>query len=173
MAVLKVRLYGDPVLRTPAEPVAAVTQEIKAIIADMVESMWHQVGVGLAGPQVGIPLRILVMDDGKRGARALINPTITDRRGSVREEEGCLSLPGIFAEVERSKWLHVSALDGDGAPITFEAAGLQAKIVQHEIDHLDGVLFIDRLTPVMRDRIKKRIHKDGLTKDGRRHAFAL
>ena len=173
MARLSVRLYGDPILRTVAEPVTAVTPDIKTIIADMTETMWHQVGVGLAAPQVGVSLRILVMDDGKRGTRALINPTITERRGSVREEEGCLSLPGIFAEVERSKWLRVSALDGDGAPITLEADGLQAKIVQHEIDHLDGVLFIDRLTPVMRDRIKKRIHKDGLTKDGRRHAFAL
>jgi peptide deformylase len=173
MAVLTVRLYGDPVLRTVAEPVAAVTPEIRAIIADMVESMWHQVGIGLAAPQVGVSLRIVVMDDGKRGARTLINPTITDRRGSVREEEGCLSLPGIFAEVERSKWIRVSALDGEGVPITFEVEGLHAKVVQHEIDHLDGVLFIDRLAPVTRDRIKKRIQKDGLTKDGRHHAFAL
>ena len=173
MAVLSVRLYGDPVLRKVAEPVAAVTPEIKTIIGDMVESMWHQVGIGLAAPQVGVSLRIVVMDDGKRGARALINPTITDRRGSIREEEGCLSLPGIFAEVERSKWIRISALDGEGLPISFEAEGLQAKVVQHEIDHLDGVLFIDRLPPVTRDRIKKRIQKDGLARDARHHAFAL
>jgi len=173
MAVLSVRLYGDPVLRKVAEPVAAVTPEIKKIIEDMVDSMWHQAGIGLAAPQVGISLRILVMDDGKGGARALINPVIADRGGSIREEEGCLSLPGIFAEVERSKWIRVSALDGEGLPISFEAQGLQAKVIQHEIDHLDGVLFIDLLPPVTRDRIKNRIRKEGLAKDSRPHAFAL
>lgn len=173
MAVLSVRLYGDPVLRRVAEPVAVMTPEIKTIIEDMVDSMWHQAGIGLAAPQVGISLRILVMDDGKGGARALINPIIADRGGSIREEEGCLSLPGIFAEVERSKWIRVSALDGEGLPISFEAQGLQAKVIQHETDHLDGVLFIDRLPPVTRDRIKKRIRKEGLAKDSRPHAFAL
>jgi len=173
MAVLSVRLYGDPILRTVAEPVATVTPEIKQIVSDMVESMWHQVGIGLAAPQVGISLRILVMDDGKGGAQALINPAITDRGGSVREEEGCLSLPGIFADVERSKWIRVSALDDEGRPMAFEAQGLRAKVIQHEIDHLDGVLFIDRLPPLARDRIKKRIQKDGLSKSSRHHAFAL
>ena len=173
MAVLDVRLYGDPVLRKVAEPVAAVTPEIKRIIADLEETMWQQVGVGLAAPQVGISLRIVVMDDGKRGSKALINPVIAERRGTVREEEGCLSLPGIFGEVERSKWVRVSAMDGDGQPVEFEAQGLQAKAIQHEIDHLDGVLFIDRLPPVTRDRIKKRIQKEGLSKSTRSHAFAL
>ena len=173
MARLSVRLYGDPVLRTVAEPVTAVTPEIKQIIADLTETMWQQVGVGLAAPQVGISLRILVMDDGKRGTRALLNPSITDRRGSVVEEEGCLSVPGVFADVERSKWISVSAMDENGAPISFEAQGLQAKVIQHEIDHLDGVLFIDRLPPVARDRIKKRIQKEGLSKTTGHHAFAL
>ena len=173
MAVLNVRLYGDPVLRRVAEPVPAVTPELKTIIADMVDSMWHQVGIGLAAPQVGISLRIVVMDDGKGGASALINPVITDRGGAVREEEGCLSLPGIFADVERSKWVRVSAQDEAGQPVSFEAQGLRAKVIQHEIDHLDGVLFIDRLPPVARDRIKKRIQKQGLTKSASRHAFAL
>ncbi len=173
MAVLEVKLYGDPVLRKVAEPVAAITPEIKRIIADLEETMWQQVGVGLAAPQVGISLRIVVMDDGKRGSKALINPVVAERRGTVREEEGCLSLPGIFGEVERSKWVRVTALDGDGQPVEFEAQGLQAKAIQHEIDHLDGVLFIDRLPPVTRDRIKKRIHKEGLSKSTRSHAFAL
>src|SRR5215467_2366949 len=173
MAVLSVRLYGDPVLRKIAEPVSAVTPEIREVIADMVESMWHQVGIGLAAPQVGVSLRIVVMDDGKGGASALINPVITDRSGTVREEEGCLSLPGIFADVERSKWVRVSAQDEAGRPISFEAQGLRAKVIQHEIDHLDGVLFIDRLPPVARDRIKKRIQKQGLAKTTGHHAFAL
>jgi len=173
MAVLNVRLYGDAVLRKVAEPVETVTPEIKALIQDLIETMWHQVGIGLAAPQVGISLRLVVMDDGARGVRVLINPVITDRRGTVREEEGCLSLPGIFADVERNKWVRVSALDGEGRPISFEAQGLQAKIIQHEIDHLDGVLFIDRLPPVTRDRIKKRIQKEGLAKSQGHHAFAL
>jgi peptide deformylase len=174
MAALSVRRYGDPILRQVAEPVAAVTPEIKALIADMVETMWRQVGIGLAAPQVGVSLRILVMDSGKGETRALVNPVITERGGSVREEEGCLSLPGVFAEVERSQWVRVSALDGDGQPITLESQGLEAKVIQHELDHLDGVLFIDRLPPVTRDRIKKKIQKEGLSQEGRRHhAFAL
>ncbi len=174
MAVLSMRRYGDPILRLLAAPVAAVTPEIKTLIADMAETMWHQVGIGLAAPQVGVSLRIFVMDDGKRGARAIVNPVVTERGGVVKEEEGCLSLPGIFAEVERSKSLRIEGLDGEGQPIRFEAQGLQAKIIQHELDHLDGVLFIDRLPPVTRDRIKKKIQKEGLAPEGRRHhAFAL
>jgi peptide deformylase len=174
MAVLSMRRYGDPILRLLAAPVAAVTPEIKTLIADMAETMWHQVGIGLAAPQIGVSLRIFVMDDGKRGARAIVNPVVTERGGVVKEEEGCLSLPGIFAEVERSKSLRIEGLDGEGQPIGFEAQGLQAKIIQHELDHLDGVLFIDRLPPVTRDRIKKKIQKEGLAPEGRRHhAFAL
>jgi peptide deformylase len=174
MALLPVRRYGDPVLRQVAQPVPEITPEIKSLVADMIETMWHEVGVGLAAPQVGVSLRIFVMDDGKRGARTLINPVVTERGGSVREEEGCLSLPGVFADVERSTSLRVTGLDADGGPVELDARGLQAKIVQHEIDHLDGVLFIDRLPPVTRDRIKKKIQKEGLAKDNRRrHAFAL
>jgi peptide deformylase len=173
MAVLTVRRYGDPILRQKATPVAAVTPDLKAILDDMVETMFQQVGIGLAAPQVGIPLRLIVMDDGKRGARPLVNPAIVERRGALRAEEGCLSLPGIFGEVERSEWVRVEALGGDGAPISFEASGLHARVIQHEVDHLDGVLFIDHLPPVTRDRIKKRIQKEGLPEAAPHHAFAL
>jgi peptide deformylase len=173
VALLTVRLYGDPVLRQAAAPVREITPEIKQIVADMTETMWHQVGIGLAAPQVGLPHRILVMDDGKRGVQALINPVIESRSGTVREEEGCLSLPGIFAEVERSRTITVRATDADGKPISFEAGGLKARVVQHELDHLDGVLFIDRLPPVTRDRIKKKIQKEGFPKESGHHAFAL
>ena len=174
MAVLTLRRYGDPVLRQVAQPVADVTPEVKTLVADMIDTMWREVGVGLAAPQVGVSLRIFVMDDGKRGARVLINPVLEERSGAAKEEEGCLSVPGIFADVERSKSLRVSGLDGDGQRIDFDAHGLQAKIVQHEIDHLDGVLFIDRLPPVTRDRIKRKIQKEGFAQDPRRrHAFAL
>lgn len=173
MALLTVRLYGDPALRQMATPVREITAEIKRIIADMTETMWHQVGIGLAAPQVGLPHRILVMDDGKGGAQALINPEIETRSGTVREEEGCLSLPGVFGVVERSKTITVKAMDADGKPVSLEATGLKARIVQHELDHLDGVLFIDRLPPVTRDRIKKKIQKEGFPKETGNHAFAL
>lgn len=173
MALLTVRLYGDPVLRQVATPVRDITAEIERIIADMTETMWHQVGIGLAATQVGLPYRILVMDDGKGGAQALINPVIESRSGTIREEEGCLSLPGVFGVVERSKTISVKAVDADGQPVSLEATGLKARIVQHELDHLDGVLFIDRLPPVTRDRIKKKIQKEGFPKEMGNHAFAL
>ena len=173
MAILSVRRYGDPILRQKATPVASLTPAITTILDDMVETMFQQVGIGLAAPQVGIPLRLIVMDDGKRGARALVNPVIIERAGAVRAEEGCLSLPGIFAEVERSESVRVEALDGDGAPVSFEARDLHARVIQHEVDHLDGILFIDHLPPVTRDRIKKRIQKDGLPEAAPHHAFAL
>src|SRR6266511_3984813 len=101
-------------LRRKAAQVREVTPEMRGLIADMVETMFHQVGIGLAAPQVGIPYRLLVMDDGKGAARALINPVITTRSGSVVDEEGCLSLPGIYADVERSKTITVQAMDEDG-----------------------------------------------------------
>jgi len=173
MAVLSVRRYGDPILRQKADPVAEVTPEVQRIVADMVETMYHQVGIGLAAPQVGISIRLILVDDGSRGPRALINPTIVERRGSIRGEEGCLSIPGIFGEVERSEWVRVEAKDAEGQPVAFEARGLQARVIQHEMDHLDGVLFIDRLPPVTRDRIKKKIQKEGLPAEAPHHAFAL
>ena len=173
MPVLNVRRYGDPILRQKAQPVEAVTPEIRKTLADMLETMYHQVGIGLAAPQVGISLRIILVDDGPRGPRVLINPLIVERRGVVRGEEGCLSIPGFFGEVERSEWVRVEALDAEGLSLAFEAKGLQARVIQHEMDHLDGVLFIDHLPPVTRDRIKKKIQKDGLPEDAPHHAFAL
>jgi peptide deformylase len=161
-------------LRRKAAHVREVTPEIRRVIGDMVETMYNQAGIGLAAPQVGIPYRLLVMDDGKGGARALINPVITSRSGgSVVDEEGCLSLPGIFADVERSKTVTVQATDEDGQPFDLAATGMQARVIQHEMDHLEGVLFIDLLSPVARDRIKKRIQKHGFPKEKRSRAFAL
>src|SRR5437660_12050959 len=115
MAVLKVRKYGDPALRRNATPVAEVTPQIRAIIADMVETMYDEVGIGLAAPQVGISLRLMVVghDEG-REPRALINPVIVASGGEVTAEEGCLSIPGIFAPVARSEWVEVEATDVDG-----------------------------------------------------------
>jgi peptide deformylase len=174
MAVLKVRKYGDPALRRSAEPVGEVTPEVRAIIADMTETMYDEVGIGLAAPQVGIPLRLIVIsDEDGRGVQALLNPAIVDRGGEVTGEEGCLSIPGVFAPVTRAAWVKVEARSVDGKPLTINARGMRARVLQHEIDHLDGVLFIDRVDPMVRDRIKRKIKKEGLREDASRHAFAL
>jgi peptide deformylase len=174
MAVLTVRRYGDPVLRRRATPVDAVTPEIRRLVDDMTDTMYDEVGIGLAAPQVGVSVRLMVVGDEEgRGAQALVNPAITAQGGSVTAEEGCLSLPGIFAQVTRSEWVTLHAHDLDGQPVVITARGLRSRVFQHEIDHLDGVLFIDRLEPVLRDRIKRRIKKDGFTEDGAHRAFAL
>lgn len=174
MALLTVRRYGDPVLRRKAQPIPAVTPEIRGLIGDMVETMYQLTGIGLAAPQVGISLRLIVVDAERQSAAlALINPLVTASGGSVVGEEGCLSLPGIFGMVERSEWVRVEALDGEGRPQRFEARGLRARVIQHEIDHLDGLLFIDRLDKIARDRIKRKIKKEGLPDEVPHHALAL
>jgi peptide deformylase len=174
MAVLKVLKYGDPALRRRAAPVGEVTPALRATIADLTETMYDEVGIGLAAPQVGISLRLIVVaDEEGRGVLALLNPTIVEHGGEATGEEGCLSIPGVFAPVTRAAWVKVEARDVDGKPLAITARGLRARVLQHEIDHLDGVLFIDRVDPVMRDRIKRRIKKDGLREDASRHAFAL
>jgi peptide deformylase len=175
MAILSVRKYGDPVLRRRAARVEAVTPELRKTIVDMIDTMYDEVGLGLAAPQVGVSLRLMVVaDDEGREARALINPVITEQSGEVVAEEGCLSIPGVFAPVKRAEWVRLEAQDPEGRAVTLTARGLRARVFQHEMDHLDGVLFIDRLDAVARDRIKRRIKKDGFTEDAASHrAFAL
>lgn len=174
MAVLTVRRYGDPVLRRRAEPVREVTPEIRSLVADMIDTMYDEVGIGLAAPQIGVSLRLIVVaDDASRTARALVNPAIVEQGGNVTAEEGCLSIPGIFAPVTRAAWVNVEAADLDGRPVRLEARGLLARVFQHELDHLDGVLFIDRLEPLARDRIKRRIKKEGLSETTRPGTLAL
>jgi peptide deformylase len=174
MAVLTVRRYGDPVLRRRAEPVREVTHEIRSLVADMIDTMYDEVGIGLAAPQVGVSLRLIVVaDDVSRTVRALVNPAIVEQGGSVTAEEGCLSIPGIFAPVTRAAWVNVEALDLDCRAVRLEARGLLARVFQHELDHLDGILFIDRLEPLARDRIKRRIRKEGLAETTRPGAPAL
>jgi len=174
MGPLAVRRYGDPVLRRKAEPVNALTPEIQQLIDQLVETMYHDLGIGLAAPQVGVSLRLIVVDaEQGKGPMALVNPVITERRGQVTGEEGCLSLPGIFGEVVRAEWVNVTAQDRDGRALAFGARGLLARVIQHEIDHLDGILFIDRLDTVTRDRIKRKIKKEGLPDEAPHSAFAL
>jgi peptide deformylase len=175
MAVLKVRRYGDPVLRRRAVAIDAVTPEIRRLADDMIDTMYDEVGIGLAAPQIGVAVRLLVVGDEEgRGAQVLVNPVITEQGGTVTAEEGCLSLPGFFAPVTRAQWVKLEAQDLDGKPIAITARGLRSRVFQHEIDHLDGVLFIDRVDAVTRDRMKRRIKKDGFTEDPSAHrAFAL
>ena len=174
MAVLRIRKYGDPELRRRAEPVGEITPEIRGIIADMIDTMYDEVGIGLAAPQVGVALRLIVVcDEEGRGSQALVDPVIAAQSGEATAEEGCLSIPGVFAPVTRSEWVKIEARDGDGRPVAIDARGLRARVLQHELDHLDGILFIDRLDPVTRDRIKRKIKKEGLREDAAHHAFAL
>lgn len=149
---MEIRLLGDPALREKAGEVEQVGDEIRRLAEDMFETMYAAEGIGLAAPQVGVNRRLFVMDtrDPEIEPRALINPVIIERSGSERGEEGCLSLPGLVGEVERSASIVVEALDLQGEPIRIEASGLHARCIQHEIDHLDGVLFIDHLSPLKR-----------------------
>ncbi|HEV8473999.1 MAG TPA: peptide deformylase, partial [Methylomirabilota bacterium] len=118
-----------------------ITPEIRRIASDMIETMYDEVGIGLAAPQVGISLRLMVVGDEKTPeAHALVNPVIAEQGGEVTSEEGCLSLPGIFAPVTRAEWVKLEAQDLEGKPVSIRASGLAARVYQHEMDHLDGVL---------------------------------
>ncbi|MBI2460054.1 MAG: peptide deformylase [Candidatus Rokubacteria bacterium] len=173
MPILSIRRYGDPILRRRAAPVAEITPEVQRLIDDMVETMYDALGIGLAATQVGVALRVLVVDAGGGAVRTYINPEIVERHGEVVGEEGCLSLPGIFADVARAERVVVEARDREGRPVRERAEGLLARVFQHEIDHLDGILFIDRLDKVSRDRIKRRIKKEGLPDEMPAGATAL
>jgi peptide deformylase len=143
---------GDPVLRQPAEDVEVFDDELRQLIQDMFEVMYAEEGIGLAAPQIGVSKRFFVMDVGEPGTRAqaIVNPVIVEESGSEKGEEGCLSLPGLIGEVERAAKIVVEGRGPDGNPLRLEASELVARCIQHEIDHLDGVLFIDRLSPIKR-----------------------
>lgn len=146
MAVLKIRQFGDPVLRQRAQEVAAITDVHRRLIEDMIETMRAAPGVGLAGPQVGVMERIFVWEVGEEHG-ALINPRFVDRSSeTVEEEEGCLSMPGLAYPVRRHHAVTIEALDEDGNEVRIEADDLLARVFQHESDHLDGVLFIDHIS---------------------------
>lgn len=147
MALRQIRTKGDPVLRQKAQEVREITPTIIKLLNEMAETMYDAPGVGLAAPQVGISKRLVVIDvQDERGLLKLINPKITARSGKETALEGCLSFPGIAGEVERAAAVTVEALDETGQKITFTATGLLARACQHEFDHLDGILFVDRAT---------------------------
>ncbi len=177
MAVRPVRLYGDPVLRGKALPVAAVDDTVRELIADMHETMHAYHGVGLAANQVGVLQRVLVVDvpadDERRIRLSLVNPVLDQRAGAESGEEGCLSIPGIYDEVRRAKRVRVRALDEQGRPVELVAEGYLARALQHEVDHLDGVLFVDRLSLLKRGFLRPQLEaiaRGELPDDGRRGA---
>ncbi len=150
MSLLDVRLLGDPILRQETAPVASMTDEIRRLVADMFETMYAAKGIGLAAPQVGRLERVAVIDVGEGQPFAIINPEIVRAEGSAKGEEGCLSIPEVYGDVERAESVVIRALDADGMQFEIEASELLARCLQHEIDHLHGKLFIDYLGPFKR-----------------------
>lgn len=149
MARYKVVLTGDPVLRRIAHPVKEVNDNIKKLMNNMAETMYHAKGVGLAAPQVGISKRVIVVDIGE-GLFKLVNPEIVASSGIQDGAEGCLSLPDVVGNVKRSERVKVKALNEDGDEVTIEASGYLARAFQHEIDHLNGIIFTDKATAIER-----------------------
>lgn len=161
MARLPILEYPDPRLRIRAEPVTEVDDELQKLIADLFETMYSAPGIGLAATQVNVHKRLLVVDVTAEGNQpyCLINPEIVERDGQTTAEEGCLSVPEYYDFVERAARIKVRALDKNGAPFELEAEGLLAVCIQHEIDHLDGKLFVDYLSELKRERLKRKATK--------------
>jgi peptide deformylase len=169
MSVLNILTYPDPFLKTKAKPVDAVDDSVRMLIDDMVETLRSARGIGLAATQVGDERRVIVLDvpeedDGEEeGERrihlTLVNPEIISSEGDTKFEEGCLSVPGFTADVKRAATINVKALDREGKQVEFMAHDLLSIAIQHEIDHLDGILFIDRLSRLKRELLKRKIKK--------------
>jgi peptide deformylase len=163
MAKLTILEFPDPRLRNRAAPVAVVDESVRELIDNMFETMYAAPGIGLAATQVDVHQRVLVVDlsQDRTEPLALINPEIVAREGSVEAEEGCLSVPGIYDTLTtRAERISVRALDRNGQPLEFAAEGLLAVCIQHEIDHLDGKLFVDYLSDLKRTRIRKKLEKE-------------
>lgn len=162
MAEMTILKYPDERLRTVAKPVESVDDALRQVIDDMFETMYGSQGVGLAATQVNVHKRLFIADCSENGNEPLvfINPVITERDGIYENEEGCLSFPNVYAKVERAGKIKVRALDREGEIFEREAEGLLAICIQHEIDHLNGKLFVDYLSPLKRDRIRKKLEKE-------------
>lgn len=158
MAVRSLRFLGDPILRERCDEVEVFDDELGALIDDLFETMYAEEGIGLAAPQVGVPRRVFVYDIGDPEVEpgALVNPRIVEEEGAVRDSEGCLSIPELTEIVERAERVVVEGLDRNGETVRLEADGLLSRCLQHERDHLDGVLFIDRVSPLKRKMLVKK-----------------
>lgn len=164
MAIREILTYPNNFLRQPTKPVAAITDDIRQLIDDMIETMYDEPGVGLAATQVGADQSIIVYDaspaEGERQAQALINPEVVAREGQqLSENEGCLSVPDFRADVKRAARVRIKGLNRNGEAVDFEAEGFLAIVMQHEIDHLNGILFIDRISKLKREIYKRKRRK--------------
>ncbi|MFC7287465.1 peptide deformylase [Herminiimonas glaciei] len=161
MTRLAVLQYPDPRLHTVAEPVQQITEDIRRLVADMTQTMYALDGIGLAATQVDVHLQIIVLDVSEKGNRlqVLINPTIVKMGGKAEYEEGCLSVPDVFESVRRAAWVHARALDLNGKTIDVQAEGLKAMCIQHEMDHLQGMVFVEHLSPTNQRRILNSLSK--------------
>jgi peptide deformylase len=163
MPIRPIVKYGEAVLHEKSAPVADIDGSIRALLDDMVASMWAAPGIGLAAPQIGVPLRVIVIDlsvgeDSSKLIR-LVNPEIVEREGEQKHEEGCLSIPGYAGSPVRPSRVVARGLDPEGKEQVYEATELLARAFCHEIDHIDGLLFVDRLSPLKRDLMKRRLRK--------------
>jgi peptide deformylase len=163
MPVLEICKYPDPILLKKAKPVNKLDENLKKLIQDMIETMYQAPGIGLAANQIGRPIRIIVFDvtpkDQERKPSVLINPEIVESEGEQTLEEGCLSVPDYYSDVKRCARVKVRGLDLEGNPMEICGEGILATVLQHEIDHLDGILFIDRISALKRTLYKKRVQK--------------
>jgi len=163
MAIRPILKFGHPVLHAPSAPVKHIDGEVRALLADMVETMYAAPGVGLAAPQIGVALRVIVIDVSvgvDPGALIqLINPELVEREGEQRQEEGCLSVPGFGGSPVRPARVTVKGLDPDGNERSFVGTDLLARVFCHEIDHIEGLLFVDRLSPLKRDLLRRKLRK--------------
>lgn len=161
MAILQILQFPDPRLRNVAQTVKIVDGEVNRLLDDMLETMYDAPGIGLAATQVNVHRRIIVVDvsDSRDSPLCLINPVVLQAIGMDRMEEGCLSVPGVYETVDRAESVTIGALDRKGTEIEMELAGLEGVCVQHEIDHLDGKLFVDYLSQLKRTRIRKKLVK--------------
>ena len=161
--IRQIRLLGDPVLRESCREIEAVDDEVRALIEDLQETMYDADGIGLAAPQVGVARRVFVFDvrEEEHPPGVMINPRIVSSSGSIRESEGCLSIPDLTEVVERHERVVVEGLDAEGNPVRLEADGLLSRCLQHESDHLDGVLFFDRISPLKRRMLLAKWAKGG------------
>nr|VFK05395.1 MAG: peptide deformylase [Candidatus Kentron sp. H]VFK05447.1 MAG: peptide deformylase [Candidatus Kentron sp. H]VFK07494.1 MAG: peptide deformylase [Candidatus Kentron sp. H] len=161
MSLLTILHYPDPKLRNRAQPVGEIDEGVRKLVDDMFHTMYAAEGIGLAATQVDVPKRVAVVDISSERDQpiCLINPEIIERRGTIQTEEGCLSVPDIREDVQRAEWIRVTALDRGGAPFEREAEGILAVCIQHEMDHLDGKLFVDYLSRLKRQRILAKAKK--------------
>ncbi|MEW7998041.1 MAG: peptide deformylase [Candidatus Thiodiazotropha endolucinida] len=167
MAILDILHFPDPRLRNKAKPVAQVDDSIRRLIDDMLETMYQAPGIGLAATQVNVAKRVVVIDlsEEKNQPLCLVNPEIIEKDGEEQMEEGCLSVPGVYEMVKRANLIRVRALGRDGAAFEMEAEGLLAVCIQHELDHLEGKLFVDYLSSLKRQRIRKKLEKESRQQD--------